>query len=133
MSSRTVLALVLAPLFAGGVYGLWVASSFSGIPQSYRVDVVVQMVPAVLFAAIFEIFILLPLFYFSQRSHWLNRVVFFILGVLIWFILTAGLLWFAGRPQLAWSDSLATSLMLLLPGVVLVGIFGTIVPRVAKA
>jgi len=130
MTGRTILALVLAPIVAGAAYASWALSSMSGIPESHRPDPWVQFVPGVLGAAVFELFVLLPLLYFLQRTHHSNRFLFIGLGTVCWFLASVGLLSLA---RLEWSDLVATTLIFLIPGFALVLVFALIARHDAKA
>src|SRR5262249_3123099 len=130
MSGRLIIALLLAPIVAGATYASWVMSSIAHIPESHRPDPCVQFVPCVFGAALFELVVLLPLFYFLQRIHRSIRLLFICMGMVCWFLVSLGLL---SLTRMEWSDLVATTLIFLIPGFAVVLVFGLVVRHDAKA
>jgi len=123
MRGRTIFALFVSPILAGTTYGAWLGSSLSGIPDAYRAGLGSQFIPGIVVAAVFELFILLPLLYLLQRVHLSARLWLIGFGMLAWSVLSLMLLSLGGSD---WRTCIANLPMFLVPGAVLVIALATI-------
>lgn len=122
MPSRTVLALIVAPLAAAFVYALALVATTTNVPVEVRPSLVGGIVTALAVGLVFEVVALLPLA-LVVRTLPRARIYLFLGGSLIWFAVS---LVFSLR-AMGWFSAVATTVQLLPPGIVLVAVFAALV------
>jgi len=130
MNVRTVVALLAAPLSAAIVYSLVTLATMPQTTPEHAAGFSSLFVPSVAVAAIFEAFVLLPLWYVLRGATVGARLALWLLGVLAWFLATAGLGFLLGHGG---TVALRFGMSLLLPGVVVAAVFAALVPPRSNA
>jgi hypothetical protein len=122
MPTRTVLALIVAPLAATFVYALALVATTTNVPVEVRPSLVGGIVIALAVGLVFEVVALLPLA-LVVRTLPRGRIYLFLGGSLIWLAVS---LVFSLR-AMGWFSAVATTVQLLPPGIVLVAVFAALV------
>jgi hypothetical protein len=130
VSGRFVLAMILAPLVGGVVFGAWV---YSGMHSGYSqagLALLMLLLPGTIYGAAFEVFVLLPLLFLIRRRRWPTRGPLIAGGTSAWIVIVFLNIWATSDTGLSgWtlSDIAAAFLPLVVPGVVVVLAFAWLV------
>jgi len=130
MSGRFVLAMILAPLVAGAVFGAWVYSGMQATPSQPGLAQLILLMPGAIYGASFEVFVLLPLLWLIRRRRWPTRLPLIAGGALVWVAIVFLNIWATSDTGLSgWTlrDIAVSFLPLVVPGVVLVLVFAWLV------
>jgi len=119
MRTRALVALILTPPIAGIVYAVVGQVASRSVSPDYRTGPGADFVVGCVSGLAFEIVVLLPLARLAARRSW-SRAVLWLVGCCIWFAVSLAFFSFFYVD----SDAvIATSLQLLIPGVVLSAAF----------
>jgi len=130
MSGRFVLAMILAPLVGGAVFGAWVYWGMHGGHSQPGLALLMLLLPGTIYGAAFEVFVLLPLLLLIRRRRWPTRGPLIAGGALAWIAIVFLNIWGTSETGLSgWTlpDIAAAFLPLVVPGVVLVLVFAWLV------
>jgi hypothetical protein len=130
MTGRFVLAMTLAPLVAGAVFGSWVYSGMQSNPSHPGLAQLILLMPGAIYGASFEVFVLLPLLWLIRRRGWPTRGSLIAGGAMAWTtIVFLNILATSDTGLSGWTlrDIAASFLPLVVPGVVLVLVFAWLV------
>jgi len=126
MNARTVTGLIVAPLACGAVFAGWFLFSLERPESQIGVSPFVLFLPGVMYGAVFEVIVLLPLLLVVRRFEWPPRATLLICGALLWVLGMS--LYTLATSELAGADLTVRDIALIhLPitvaGVALVAVF----------
>jgi hypothetical protein len=126
MQARTLLAVILASLAGSIVYMTLIYLEPSTAPAAAGRGLVMVALPAMLTSMMFVTFVLLPLWHGLQRREAGRTLLFMLTGSAAWLVVTAALLALTTWDQ---SEGLRTASQLIVPGLVVVLVFGLVAGR----
>jgi len=128
MRARMPLAMIVAPTIGGIVYTALVFAGSADI-RGAGAETWELILPATLVGALFEVFILLPLWHLQQPTRRHARLFFVSLGAAAWLFCTAVLLVLT---KLHGAEILVEATQVFVPGLILVLVFDMLARRDAN-
>jgi len=125
VNSRTILALLGAPLAAAATASAMALSSRSQTPPPIAPETGTFLIASLAVAAIFEVLVLLPMWYLLRGATRGARMAIWLLGVGAWFAAAVLLGYLLGHGA---AVALSFGTTFLLPGVVVSAVFATLMP-----
>jgi len=123
--ARTFAALLAAPVCAALAFSLLAQLALPPAASEELRDIVMRFVASAFVAAIFELAILVPLWYALRARTLLARLTLAALGIAAWFALGALFGYVLGHGA---GSAVRFATSLLVPGVVLVAVFAALIP-----